>query len=367
MHLRPENLLAFKMAHSLDPSVFLHADKVPGGGLNSLQNLAQLGANFALVDHNRLLPQFGAGNVTAIIDHHEDEHAHPDAGLRLIKLPIGSCSSLVAQHFRPQWEATLKAPAGPKASIVPSEVATLLLSAILIDTGGLKSGGKGTPTDQDSAAFLYPISNLPDPAQALSGLSDDNHTSTRFSEIFATLSEAKQDVGALSTNDLLLRDYKEYVLPTASSVYPTLKAGLSTVPVGLKPWLEKESDGWTSLLAGVEKYMDDRELDIEGVLTSFNSKSGKHKRELLLVTKSGHALDTEQAKKVMADLVVGFEASKELVLADWESPVKVLLHKRIKVDNEEHGRYGKVWKQENKKATRKQVAPLLRDVVARLQ
>jgi exopolyphosphatase len=104
------------------------------------------------------------------------------------------------------------------------------------------------------------------------------------------------------------------------------------------------------------------------VLTSFTGKSGKHKRELLLVTKTGHAFKSVgEAQKVMEGLVAGFEAADELRLVEWESEIKRFLGKRKTFANEKEGRFGKVWKQENKKATRKQVAPLLREIVAKLQ
>lgn len=81
---------------------------------------------FALVDHNRLGEAYTLNNpsakVIAVIDHHEDEGLYKDAQPRIIG-PAGSCASHVATLLPP--------------TPLP-EVATVLLTAILIDTDGLK-------------------------------------------------------------------------------------------------------------------------------------------------------------------------------------------------------------------------------------
>ncbi|KAK8849738.1 hypothetical protein IAR55_005073 [Kwoniella newhampshirensis] len=373
MKLRPENLLAFQMAQ-IPPSALLHPESLP----IPTTELASLGVNFALVDHNRLLPAFGDnGEVLAIIDHHDDEGAHPNAPVREITVPTGSCSSLVVKHFRPQWEASLKAGGGP----VPQELATLLLSAMLIDTGGLKSGGKATPVDYDSAAFLYPISTLSSSDSEVSA-TQTNTTLTSSSleaQVPSTLAntaenllETKMDVSGLSTYDLLLRDYKEYALPTSSSAYPTLKVGLSTVPLGLKKWLEKEEDGWQTLLSEVDQYMEAKTLDIEGILTTYRSeKKGKGKRELVIIVRSGGVIrDSAKAQQVLQDLGRGLEGSGELLaLEEWDkgSWLKKFNKKRQLGGGEGENRWFKVWQQGNARSTRKQVAPLLRDLIAKLE
>jgi hypothetical protein len=50
----------------------------------------------------------------------------------------------------------------PRREIVsiPPELSTLLLSAILIDTKGLKAGGKAVDVDREAAAYLIPLSHL---------------------------------------------------------------------------------------------------------------------------------------------------------------------------------------------------------------
>jgi len=422
MRLREENRLAFQMNQRMDINALLHPDMIPvssgqangqanGGtsanGINgdapaaavtapayptSLSILGQLGANYALVDHNRLLPLFGDGQVVGIIDHHEDEKAHPDAATKLIQVPTGSCSSLVVKHFKDKWVAANAAAAQAPATNgdvnrgtgangettsgpIPVQVPSLLLQALIIDTRGVKPGGKATATDVAAAEFLYPLSIFDKSASASHGLEGEagagDSMPAALGDIFTALSDAKSDVSKLDTKDLLVRDYKEYELPTSSPTYPVIRAGLSTVPVGFKSWLERESD-WSSLMGGVDGYMADRKLDIEGILTSFSNKEGKHRRELLLaVGTAGNAkLTAEDAQRYLAELVSGLESSTELELAPWEkggavAVKKLLLGKRVELDDPARGRWAKVWKQKNAKATRKQVAPLLRDAVAR--
>ena len=52
MNLRPENLLAFRNS-GISLSTLLHVDTIPQSSA-----LAGYGANFALIDHNNLLPAF---------------------------------------------------------------------------------------------------------------------------------------------------------------------------------------------------------------------------------------------------------------------------------------------------------------------
>lgn len=354
MSLRPENLVVLKNT-SIPLTCLLHASQLPV----PTTELASQGVTFALVDHNKLLPPFGQGKVDAIIDHHEDENAHTDALIREITIPTGSCASLVVKHFQPQWEA-----ATSRGSPLPPELATLLLSAIVIDTGGLKPGGKATAVDYDAAAFLYSISTVAaqgGEAKTFLATTDVGHRLPPSLEALAdTLQEAKSNVSGLSTHDLLIRDYKEYEWPTQSRHFPTVKVGLSTVPLGLKSWIAKEPEGWETLMADTEQYMQEGTLDIEGILTTYRGeKKGKHKRQLAIIVRPGGVIrDPQEARSVFDRLVAGLEASEELQLEEW--------NKAEKVKKGDDQRLVKVWVQGNAKATRKQVAPLLVSVVFRL-
>jgi exopolyphosphatase len=362
MHLRPENILALKHAN-IPTEVLIHPETLPAGLTTS--DLTKQGVHFALVDMNRLLPGFGAGKVDLIIDHHEDEGVHEDAE-RLIQVPTGSCASLVTKYFKSQWTAATSSPAGAAGSPVPPELATLLLSAMVIDTAGLKTGGKAVDTDYESASFLYPLSTFATSSAGTMSISSTSPAPQALSDFSNQLLEQKFDVSDLTTHDLLLRDYKEYILPTSSTSFPSLQVGLSTVPMSIKKSLEKESEGWTSYMKALDGYMHEKNLDIEGVLTTYKTdKKGKHKRELLILVRSGGSIKTsEEARRVRDELIEGLEAGEVLELEVWGEKKSLKLNKKAKegeelLDSGLGGRWGKVWVQGNDKATRKQVAPLL--------
>lgn len=377
LRLRPENLLALNrsLLPAADPmtvdasaaaSVLLHIEDLPVPA----ENLAEMGVKFALVDHNTLLPQFrkpgtslsvsgsGSGSgpdpVVAIIDHHEDDGNHSNAPIRFIQVPTGSSASLVTEHFETKWKA-----AGQK---VPSlELSTLLLSSILIDTGGLKAGPKAKTTKSDRKAFKYllPLSDLSTASStdtvSLATLEAGEVPSTATTWT-SQLLEAKKDVSALSGKELLQRDYKEYELETGVSGVE-LRVGLSTVPTSLKKWLTK-TDGWTGFMDDIDAWMDERKLDVEGVLTTYRSDKGKHRREFLLVYRGND-------KSTFDDLVRGLETEGTLLnLEPWSKGDFI---KSIQIlENGKSNRWGKVWQQGNADATRKQLQPLVKLVVASL-
>lgn len=320
LYLRAENLHALSLAN-LDPSNsdLLCIDDTPlSHPLNSSFS------KFVLVDHNTLLAPFrGSGKVVGILDHHADDKTHPDAEFREIE-PVGSCASLVAKHFQNEWT--------PEAD-VPHEVATLLLTAITIDTGGLKPDDKGTPTDVDAARFLFAVSTLGqgnsfDGAASLKSLAKDLH-------------DQKADVSHLNTRDLLRRDYKELT-------FGGLQVGLSTVPVGLKVWTEREDFKKTEFFESLEDYMAARKLNVLGVLTTYKSaKKHEKRRELLFITDK----DTVP-KEVENRLFEGLDADKTLELEATD-----------KLGKPRHPKHTRVWNQGNTKATRKYVAPLVKTLV----
>jgi exopolyphosphatase len=313
LHLRPENLLAFSKA-SLDSALLVTSSDIPPPPVNQP-------SKYVLVDHNRLLPPL-VGNVIAIIDHHSDEEQHLTANPRVIK-PVGSCASLVTVQFTDSWKT------GASEHLQP--VALLLLSAILIDTGGLKAGGKATETDYEAAKLLAPHSGL---ATTSSMSTVEGQVPSALDSLSRQLASTKASVGHLSVRDLLRRDYKEYVIAG-------LRVGLATVPVGLKALIKRDTPRFWS---DVESYMADLHLDILGVLTSYRSaKRRKHRRQLLFVVQPGHP-------EVEMDLFREIGTDQELNCEE----------RRIAGIGKRRAR---CWRQGNVKATRKQVAPLVKRIL----
>ncbi|KAI0074615.1 DHH phosphoesterase [Panus rudis PR-1116 ss-1] len=344
LHLRSENLYALELAGipPADPPLLCISD---------IPSVTPFPSNkFALVDHNRLGSRFTEENpdakVVAVIDHHEDEGLYKDtADPRVITVPTGSASSLVALHL------------GEKcADQVPPELATLILSAILIDTHGLKVGGKAEDADRHAASFLAPHSLLSIEA----GVAESElHSQPAIQEMAKTLDEEKSSVAHLNTTDLLRRDYKEYTMTPHWQKDKPILIGLASVPVGLKLWTKRDQAFFTS----TEQFMNERKLTVLGVLTSFRdeeklNKHGKpkHRREQLFVVRKG------EVKGLAKILFKGLEASKELKLK------KMDLKNKSKFSFKKHKDFSKefkarMWKQKNVDATRKVTAPVVKGVI----
>lgn len=344
LHLRQENLYVLSLAGvSTEDPQFLCRDDIPEPKASPFPS-----HKFGLVDHNRLLPRFSNENsdwkVVAVIDHHDDEGLYKDtADPRNIVVPTGSATSLVALYMK---EKCTSAP--------PPELATMLLCGVLIDTDGLKPGGKAEEKDHQAAKFLTPISLLP------SGVDDtDLPDDPMIKDLTRTLDEKKKDVSHLSTRDLLQRDYKQSTMIPHWAQDKKISVGMASVPIALKPWFEKDKDFFTE----TDKFMSDNNLDALGVLTSFHdpkklNKEGKpkHKREELWAVRKTDG-DLKDLSKV---LFKGLKKNKELDLN--EKSFK--RHYGVK-SNSGFGRNikAKVYRQQNAKASRKIIAPIVKDII----
>ncbi|KAJ6481722.1 hypothetical protein C8R45DRAFT_310634 [Mycena sanguinolenta] len=350
LNLRAENLYALKLAGISDPQKQLLSIT----DLDGVQPFPS--TTFALVDHNRLGNTFTKENpntrVVAVIDHHADEHENATDGADPRKVaPAGSCASHVATLY-------------PKEAEIPRELATLLLSAILIDTGGLVPGGKALQVDHEAASYLIPRSTLSESISSgtLSSISPTNpemlSSIAEVKRLSDALSVQKFDVSHLGAWDLLRRDYKEYTHTLNwHPGTPTIKAGLATVPVKLRSWgsdgkLERESQRW----------MEHRGLSVLGVLTSFRdtkkfgkSGNGKHRREMAWFVRD-NSESTLQLDELAARLWKGLEANEE---------IKVTKHKMDLAKSKEipPSVRAKAYRQGNANATRKATAPLLKNIL----
>jgi exopolyphosphatase len=363
--LREENLYALNLAGVDNPREQLLS-------LSDLEAIKPFPSRrFALVDHNHISTSFTIDNpaaqVVAVIDHHDDQGLYKDTANPRTISPAGSCSSHIASLC---------------PSEVPAEIATLLLCAILIDTDGLKPGGKALQVDYDAAGFLASKSTFAPslPPKLLNSLLDDPKSKTdavyeapAIKDLAGILSAKKSDLAHLSGWDLLRRDYKEseYILSWAPN-QPSIKGGLSTVPVGLEKWgmdgkLEEAAAAW----------MKDRGLTVFGALTSFRDGStpgksgrGKHRREMAWfiredieeMTNGQSGGNGEVHKRLNYDdlaarLWKGLEDNAE---------IKVKKHKKISLEKGgklPQGMRVRVYDQRNADVTRKGIAPLLKNIL----
>ncbi|KAJ7291136.1 exopolyphosphatase [Mycena rebaudengoi] len=329
--LRAENLYALTLAGITSPAEQLLTT-------TDTQGVRPFPSHtFALVDHNRLGEPFSDGNedvrVVAVVDHHEDENLYTDSADPRLIAPAGSCSSHVANLY-------------PRDADIPKPLATLLLCAILVDTGGLRAGGKALQVDFDAAAYLIPRSTLAESIAPATRLSDE-------------LAAKKSDVSHLGAWDLLRRDYKEYTYTLGwHESSPSIKAGLSTVPLKLKKW-----GGGGKLEGEARRWMEHQGLTVLGVLTSFRDESkfgksgrGKHRREMAWFVRDDADAQTLKLDEIATRLWKGLEGNNE---------IKVKKHKMAlgKVGGLPPSMRAMVYKQGNASATRKTIAPLLKNIL----
>ncbi|CAE6470174.1 unnamed protein product [Rhizoctonia solani] len=340
LSLRAENLLAYGYAH-LDKN---NSDLLTIDDITASTKLEDLRSSYALVDHNKLLPKFLAKDgplastdrVTAIMDHHEDDRAHLDANPRLI-YPAGSCASIVTDYFKPRL------PPSPAPGDAITNVFTLLLSAITIDTSGLKDNGKTTQSDIDAVNFIYPLT--PFGAPTIAG-GEPNKDHKPLPELADILVDAKRDVSRLSGHDLLRRDYKEFEWNDSKGAL--VRVGLSTVPMGLKHWIER--DGKKKFWAAQEAWIKERNLAVSGVLTTFRTRQrNKHKREMLVVLPQIEEV-ADAPSGLELKLYTGIEGNSALGAEQKTVPGI-------------EGKRARAWEQTEKQATRKQIAPALKAII----
>jgi exopolyphosphatase len=291
------------------------------------------------LDHNALTGRFAEhedARVVAILDHHADERHHPEASPRIVELPTGSCSSLIGQLIQKEWDAGMSRP-----------VARLLLCAVLIDTGGLKAGGKAEVTDRENAPFLLEKAEL---VSADAGKVVDVHDVKEVKELTQILATRKSSVGLLSPRDLLRRDYKEYRFVPAWTAERSLLMGLASVPRSIKAITGGDQKGRQELATACAAWVKERGLDVLGILTSWNDerkgkKKGKHRREMLWVVRDDEELERRLWK--------GLEVSAELELERKEGGMEETDGGDLKMRKYEQG---------NGQATRKVIAPLVRAI-----
>lgn len=234
--LRTEAVYLFSEA-GIDPSLLLFSEDVD---LDSLKAKGSL--KLTLIDHNKLasFQEKYADCVVEIIDHHKDEGLFSGASPRIIE-PVGSAATLVA-------EALLSKGLG----LLEQGSATLLLGTMLLDTVNLDLEAKrATPKDLQIAEQLLTL------------------TGVNRSSLFDTLQKEKFNVSALSTADLLRKDYKEWKLGPC-------QVGVSSVLLSVADWLAKDA----KLSASLAAYVAERKLNVLIAMNAYTEP--KFTRELVV-------------------------------------------------------------------------------------
>lgn len=200
-----------------------------------------------LVDHcniqgHELWQLFRKGrlSVSGIIDHHEDEGVFLDANPRVVR-PTGSCSSLVFNY----WFGRL-------GGVPNVEIVRLLLGPLLIDTSDMT---KKVESDDRMAFGAYQYLLVQSQMiQAVEPLA-----------LYKTLKQAKKDLSGFSFKDILRKDYKQFDFDTSKG---QVKVGFSSLGKSVS-WVSKQFPK-EEIAACLEEMT--KELDIVVITTSYSRK-----------------------------------------------------------------------------------------------
>ncbi|KAK6523825.1 Exopolyphosphatase [Arthrobotrys megalospora] len=287
------------------------------------EHIQPKGTSITLVDHNVLQPPLAphfSPSVTSLIDHHVDENMYPNAAPRTIR-PVGSCASLIANHFRTHYATHWN----NLPESIHSEIARLALAPILIDTANMKAESKVTPID------IVQVTELLERA----GEGFDRNM------FYDGLQAAKGDISGLSIDGLLRKDYKQWKEKNG------VVLGVSAITRSLS-WVVKQAGGIDNFSAELEKYAKDRGLDISIVMTTDNSSG--FRRDLLIW---GANDKTKSFAQSFED-----SANDKFKLEQWPNEEDELAES-ITIEGM------KAWTQASLDLSRKQVAPVLREVASK--
>lgn len=317
LRLRPELKALLKHA-DLDPTDLITLDNME----NLPNRLLLEDTEWTLVDHNVFQGNLGrhySGQVTGVIDHHTDEGQIPKEAKPRVIEKTGSCISHVVEYCREAWDTM----SSSTSSTLDAQIAKLALGPILIDTVNLKATDKVTDHDRNAVKFLE---------SKISASSTVGPTFSRDS-FFEEINNAKSDIDDLSLEEILRKDYKQWS-------EGDLNLGIACVVRPIQ-YLKSKTEDLVPALANFAKACG---VQLFAVMTAHND-SGKFERQLLLLTlEDGEP--TNAADKFVKTSI------EELQLEEQDEKFSA-----------SHVNWLRLWEQKNLTASRKQVAPLLRELM----
>ena len=239
----------------------------------SLDKVGQL--SITLVDHNspRGLFEEYRSKVKRVIDHHKvgNDTVQGDGVESIIDTAVGSCSTLVAEQLLQKGDFDQK-------------VATLLLSAILIDTGDLKATGRFT--ERDVKVFEQLCQHMPSSFDRV--------------EHYRKLFEQHFDISKLSTLQVLRKDFKSF-----KNKY-TL--GFSSITALLSEFLKRPN-----VLKDMSDFYRDRGLDALLLLGMFVSDpEGTERRRQIAIFEPQSENASVSSPHLVESLASVLEANEDL-------------------------------------------------------
>ena len=311
-----------------------------------------MNTRWILVDHNKLQGDLGSqysSKVQGVIDHHDEEDAvphHTDPEPRVVE-KCGSCTSLVVRQCKSAWDSISSSSLSTGAALGQGEaaindsavtqgwdaqVAKMALASILVDTANLRAPGKVEQVDRDSVEYL----------EAKIQMSPKDAGVWNRDRYYKELDEAKRDISSLSLTEVLIKDYKGWTESGA-------KLGISSVVKPLDFLVQKASkEKLPSFDDQLQQFMNDRDLSVFAIMTTFTSSDGNFQRELLVQARSSASSSAikfaeQGASEFQLDLL-GIEGipTQDRPGQDWR----------------------RTWQQKDLSKSRKQVGPLLRKAMA---
>eukprot|EP00471_Norrisiella_sphaerica_P012206 CAMPEP_0184494710 /NCGR_PEP_ID=MMETSP0113_2-20130426/29405_1 /TAXON_ID=91329 /ORGANISM="Norrisiella sphaerica, Strain BC52" /LENGTH=306 /DNA_ID=CAMNT_0026880573 /DNA_START=269 /DNA_END=1189 /DNA_ORIENTATION=+ len=271
-----------------------------------------------LVDHNKLAvsQEFLAPCVIGVLDHHKDEKMYEDTcRFRRIET-IGSTCSLIALQM------LAEAP-----DLMTPEIATLLTSVILLDTSNLDPKvEKATPMDTKALAGL----------RKAGGVGADD-----YGKLYSKLMDMRMDISKLSSAQLLIKD-------TKYGIANGLHFAIASVPLRLETWVKRDAKG----LDAFREFCQEENLDALVVMTSFQDSEGKFARQLAII---GPERSQGPAKALAKEMEMSAKLEVKRLELDWDKGV-----------SGSKGPFFRAYNQGNVKSSRKQVMPLVNEILAKL-
>lgn len=315
---RPDLALRTELSPVLTNAGLDHSDLLT---LTELPDLKPEDTQWVLVDHNALTGRLKRyqSRVIGCVDHHVDEGTVPnDVSPRVVE-PCGSCMSLVVDQYQDSWKQQTRFNASKAIHAQDSALAKIALGPILIDTINLTSKEKVKPKDLSSAALLDEI------------IADPSFSHTAY---FDKITAVKEDISKLSFRDIFRKDYKEWE-------DGDVLLGISCAVQNLDYLLDK-AGSVDAMIHELQSWATERHLDMVALMTTSHPKD-EFQRHLFVwgVTEKG-----EQATQTFVN-----DSQEKLKLEQWSDG---------KLDKEAC-RFA--WRQYELAASRKQVAPLLREAM----
>lgn len=358
---RPETTLLLQLAGiSLDDLSYVD-DLIPLTGDGDDDN-ESASVDVTLVDHNRLAGKFlpiTKFSVVEIVDHHTDEGKHTETCSNSDKHGMDQCRNVAFSDGKAlvastctlvveRWNDTVRLS-------YPVPLAIMLLGVILLDSVNMSSqAGKGTPRDAAAIQNLMEDTDWSSSLQQSKDIlkikgSESGAIRPDPTAFFDALQAAKFDIQfwrSLSVRDAARLDYKAFTYTSNSDNHKKGAGvfGISSILMSFHDFKADKSD----LEGDLGRYMKEVGVEFLALMFSFVREDGSHVRQLVLCGAPSFPLQA----------VINFVLKAE---HDHESlQLKEMKDCDFDVATATTDLTIRCFDQINSRASRKQVAPILR-------